>query len=57
MSRNEDAEDSYVDKGYNQRGSPFHAPSRFPGLRDDRNAVDDDLHQELDLKDPEEEIK
>ena len=55
MSWDENAEDCYVDESHNQSSSPFHVLDCFSVLGDDRNPVDDDLHQELDFEYPEEE--
>jgi hypothetical protein len=52
MSRNENAKHRDVDERYDQSRPPLHAPHGLSALRDDRNTVDDDLHQELYLKDP-----
>lgn len=49
------AKDRYVYEGYDQSDSPSHALDCLSALRDDRNPVDDYLHQELDLEDPEKE--
>ena len=50
-----DTKDGNVDHGDEHSGTPFHPPDCLWTLCDDSNSVDDDLHQELDLKDPEEE--
>lgn len=52
MSRNEDTEDGYVNERNNQSRSPFKIPNRLSVLRNDRDSVDDDLHQKLDFKNP-----
>lgn len=55
MSGDEDAKDGNVDGRDKQGCSPLQAVDGLVGFADDRYSVDDDLHQQLDLKDPEEE--
>jgi hypothetical protein len=55
MWRNEDAENSSIDEWDDYSGTDFQAICRGLTLRNDRDTVDDDLHQELNLEDIEEE--
>lgn len=52
MSRNEDTEDSNVNERNDQSRSPFKIPNRLSTLCNDRDSVDDNLHQKLDFKNP-----
>lgn len=55
MGWDPDAEDGDVDDCDDQRGAPFHPPHCFLAVRNHCNPIDDDLHQELNFKHPEEE--
>jgi hypothetical protein len=50
----EDAEHSNVDTRYGESGTPFYSLDCLSRLGNDTDSVDDDLHQKLDLKYPEE---
>lgn len=47
-----DAEDCNVDQGDNHSRSPFQHANGLLTLRNNRNTVNDDLHQQLDLPHP-----
>lgn len=51
---NPDNEDSNVDKGNGDDSAPFDFLDCGPVLSNECDSVDDDLHQHLDLEDPEE---
>lgn len=55
VRRNPDAEDSDVDGRDEDYCSPLDIPDSVAMFSDERNTVDDDLHQQLDLEHPEEE--
>lgn len=55
MGRDEDAKDSNIDGRDDQGGPPFQSVDSPLRLRDDGDTVDNNLHEQLDLKDPEEE--
>ena len=44
-----------VDARYHGRGAPFQLPNSVLAFCDDGYPVDDNLHEQLDLKDPKEE--
>jgi hypothetical protein len=54
MRRDEDAKDGNVDARHDGGSSPFDLGDCASVFGDDGDSVDDDLHQELDFKDPEE---
>jgi hypothetical protein len=54
MSGDPDAEYGNVDGGDQDDSAPFEPLDRTAMLSDERDSVDDDLHQQLDLEDPEE---
>lgn len=54
MSGYKDAKDSYVDGRNHQGGPPLQSANRVLRLGDDGYSIDDNLHKELDLEDPEE---
>ena len=45
MSRDEDTEDGNVNECDKNSRPPLEIPNRLPVLRNDRDSVDDDLHQ------------
>jgi hypothetical protein len=49
-----DTEDGDIDGGNDDHCSPFEVADGASVFRNEGNAVDDDLHEELDLPDPEE---
>lgn len=53
VGRDEDAEHRDVDGRDDAGRAPFENLDSFLALGDDRNSVDDDLQQQLNLKDPE----
>jgi hypothetical protein len=55
MGRDPDAKDCDVDQSDENGGAPLQSPNSGPLLRDDRDSVDDDLHEQLDLENPEKE--
>lgn len=55
MRWNPDAEDGDVDRRDDDDGSPFDVPDSFAMFSDERDTVDDDLHEQLNLEHPEEE--
>ena len=57
MSRNPDAKHGNVDEGQECGGAVLDPPNGLVPVRDDGYAIDDDLHQELDLEDPAKEDK
>jgi hypothetical protein len=50
-----DGEDGNVDGSDDDDGSPFDVADSFAVLGDECNSIDDDLHEQLDFKDPEKE--
>jgi hypothetical protein len=54
VRRDEDAKDSNVNARYGKCGAPFQLLDCPLGLSDNADSVDDDLHQQLDLKYPKE---
>jgi hypothetical protein len=57
MWRNKDAENSNIDDRDDYSSTDLQLACRGLSLGDDRNTIDDDLHQELNLEDIEEEDK
>jgi hypothetical protein len=55
MRRDPDAKDGHVDGGDDGGGSPLEQTDGLLALGNDGDSVDDDLHEQLDLEDPEEE--
>jgi len=55
MCRDPDAEYSNVDSGDDDDSSPFNVSNSATMLSDQSNPVDDNLHEQLDLEDPEKE--
>lgn len=55
MCRNPDAKDSDVGCCDDDYSAPFDAPYVFAVLSDEGNTIDNDLHKQLDFKDPAEE--
>lgn len=55
MGWDPDTKDRYVDDGDNKSSAPLHPSDCLLILSDNRNPINDDLHQKLDLEDPEEE--
>jgi hypothetical protein len=53
VRRDPDAEDGNVDGGDEDEGAPFDVADGTPVFGDESNPVDDDLHEQLDLEDPE----
>lgn len=54
MRGNPDTEDGDVDGGDENNGAPFDVPHRAAMFGNERNSIDDDLHEQLDLENPEE---
>lgn len=54
MRRDPDAKDGHVDGGDDGGSSPLEQADGLLALGDDGDSVDDDLHEQLDLEDPEE---
>ena len=54
MRRDPDAEDGNVDGSDEDEGTPFEFLNRTAVLGDECNSIDDDLHEQLNLKHPEE---
>lgn len=57
MGGDPDNEDSNIDSGDNSHSAPFDVANCFVMLGDKCDTVDDDLHKQLDLEDPEEKGK
>lgn len=53
VRRDPDAEDGDIDDGDKDEGAPFDVADGTPVFGDESNSVDDDLHEQLDLEDPE----
>lgn len=54
MRRNPYTEDGDVYGSDDNNSAPFQRPDCTAVFCDERNTVDDDLHEQLDLEDPEE---
>ena len=54
MGRNPDTEDGDVDGSDDYNGTPLDVADCVSMLSDKSNTVDDDLHEQLDLENPEE---
>lgn len=52
VRRNPNAKDCYVDRRYDNDRPPLDLGYRAGVISNERNAIDDDLHEQLDLKDP-----
>jgi len=55
MRGDPDAEDGNVDSSNEGSGSPFYVTNCATVLGDQSDTVNDDLHEQLELEDPEEE--
>ena len=53
VRRDPDAEDGDIDHGDDNEGAPFDFADGTPAFGDEGNPIDDNLHEQLDLEDPE----
>lgn len=57
MRRDPDAEDGNVDHRDDSSGTPFQPAHKYLVIRDNSDSVDDNLHQQLNFKHPEEQAE